>query len=132
MHDQPRQTVLIIFVPKESNHTLNQNLIYYTKATVRGSLRGIHTPSPDRAALCWPFSALASRPACKPRSTRAETEPTALRQETVSAPADVRSERGTPETGVSPHYSVWKNYRPFYTNCILRPFFHSNKNVNHF
>ncbi len=47
MHDQQRQTVLIIFVPKKSKHAFNQNqsvfnLIYYMKVTVWGSERCIH------------------------------------------------------------------------------------------
>lgn len=32
MYDQSGQTVLTVFVPKESNHTSTQNLIYYTKS----------------------------------------------------------------------------------------------------
>ncbi len=47
MHDQQRQTLLIIFVPKKSKHALNQNqsvfnLLYYMTVTVWGSERYIH------------------------------------------------------------------------------------------
>ncbi len=113
MTSRDKLSWLFLFLKSQNTLLIKINLFsiwYTTWKLLCEEVWEMHTPSPDRAALCWPSSAPASRPVCKPLNTRAETEPTALRQETASAPNDARLKTGTPETAVSPHCSVWKRH----------------------
>lgn len=64
------------------------------------------TPSPGRAAPCWPSPALAEKPVCRPRRCAAEPAPAAARQGKASVPTDGRLKTRTPETAASPRCSA--------------------------